>query len=131
MSRRLAITKRISLEGIADGWTAECFALVMPATYPEYIAISDAEETMKKTEVAAKNIEFVKAHIVSGRVMVLDDDGSLVLGDLLLDDVDSFTELANKLYLELMGVTADPKDLPPETPTATNTLPISPPSTEQ
>lgn len=108
--RRLAITKRVSLEGIADGWGSDCYALVTPASYAEYIDFASLSEAGKSNaELLQFQLDFVKKHLVSGKVNVVDDNGDTVLDDLLPEDVDASKELADKLFTEIVGVNLDPK----------------------
>ncbi|WP_148667406.1 hypothetical protein [Arthrobacter sp. Hiyo1] len=80
-----------------------------------------------KTELEAVSylIDFVKKHLVSGKVNLLDDDGKTVLGELLPEDVDASKDLVDKLFSEIVGVSLDPKALS----TATETSPTSEPTT--
>lgn len=124
--RRLAITKRVSLADVADGWTDDCFAVVTPASYAEYIdfgKLSDAGKT--NAELLQYQLKFVKDHFVSGKANFLDDDGKTILDSLTAEDIDASKELADKLFAEMVGVSLDPKALA----TATATSPIKEPTT--
>ncbi|MEB0287232.1 hypothetical protein QN355_11770 [Cryobacterium sp. 10S3] len=122
MPRQLAITKRISLEGLSEGWTSDCYALVTPASYAEYIDFADLTDAGKSnTDLLKFQLSFVKKHLVSGKVNILDDKGQLELDDLQPEDVDASKDLADKLFTEIVGVNLDPK----ASSTATETSPIS------
>ncbi len=117
--RRLAITKRLSLEGIADGWGSECYALVSPASYAEYIEFAGlSDEGKSNTELLQFQLDFVKKHLVSGKVNVINDANETVLDDLLPEDIDASKELADKLFAEIVGVSLDPKASSTETATS-------------
>jgi hypothetical protein len=108
--RRLAITKRVSLEGIAEGWGSECYALVTPASYAEYIefaGLSDAGKT--NAELLQFQLDFVKKHLAGGKVNVLNDKGETVLDNIESEDIDASKDLADKLFTEIVGVNLDPK----------------------
>lgn len=108
--RRLAITKRISLEGIAEGWGSECYALVTPATYAEYIEFAGLNDQGKtNAELLQFQLDFVKKHLVSGKVNVLNDADESVLDDIQPEDIDASKDLADKLFTEIVGVNLDPK----------------------
>lgn len=108
--RRLAITKRISLEGIAEGWGSECYALVSPASYGEYIEFAGlSDEGKTNAELLQFQLDFVKKHLVSGKVNILNDDDVPVLDKLLPEDIDASKDLADKLFTEIVGVNLDPK----------------------
>ncbi|MDQ0825425.1 hypothetical protein QFZ60_001598 [Arthrobacter sp. B2I5] len=126
--RRLAITKRVSLAGVAEGWDESCYALVMPPSNEEYIdfTTTTAAEDMSNIDKFKWQIEFVKKHLVSGKVKVLDDSGNLVLDDLLTEDIDASKELADLLFIQSVGLDLDPKGLS----TAMETSPTPEPTTE-
>jgi hypothetical protein len=110
MPRQLAITKRVSLEGLADGWTTDCYANVSPATYAEYIDFANlSTEGKTNAELLAYQLDFVKKHLVSGKVNILGTDGKLELADILPEDLDASKDLADKLFIEIVGVNIDPK----------------------
>lgn len=110
--RRLAISKRVSLAWVAEGWTDECFALVMPAGYREFIefarmgADTSPEANAKVTEF---QLQFVKDRLVSGKVLVQQEDGSQVLDDIQPEDVDASMQLADILFDAITGKITDPK----------------------
>jgi len=125
--RRLAITRRVSLDGISDGWDAACYAVITPASNDEYLEFMDLQDsTMTPQEKFKYQINFVKKHLVSGKVKILNDANELVLDDLLEEDIDSSKELSDRLAIEVMGLNVDPKGL--KTPTETS--PIQAPSTD-
>lgn len=108
--RRLAITKKVSLEGIAEGWGSECYALVTPASYAEYIEFAGlSDEGKTGAELLQFQLDFTKKHLVSGKVNIVDDKGATILDDLLPEDIDASKDLADKLFTEIVGVNLDPK----------------------
>lgn len=128
MPRRLAITKRVNLEGIGEGWTTECFALVTPANYNEFIGFTKLQDEGKSnTELVEFQLDFVKKHYVSGKVLTLNDENEQVVDDMQSEDIDESKALADKLFGEIVGINLDPKD----TSIATETSPTQTPSTEQ
>lgn len=119
--RRLAITKRVSLDGIADGWESDCYALVTPASYAEYLEfVKLSTEGKSNAELLQYELDFVNKHFVSGQGKFLEDDGSTTLGNLTTEDVAESKELADKLFAEIVGVNLDPK----ASSTVTETSPI-------
>ncbi|WP_323512676.1 hypothetical protein [Subtercola sp. RTI3] len=117
----------MSLADIADGWTDEAFALIRPATYGDRIELTEFTDSAPSRAAQLKyQLDFTKARVVSGKVFVLDDKGQLVLDDYQPGDLDASNELNDKLYLEINGITLDPKDLKTETETS----PIIEPSTK-
>lgn len=110
-NRTLAISKRVSLADISDGWD-ECYAIVRAATRAEFKQMTDESIfQMTNNEQADWQCQFVKDHLVSGKVLVADEEGNQVLDDLTPEDIDAVMALANRLYFEIMGLKYDPKDL--------------------
>lgn len=114
------IVKRVSLEGIFDGWDSECFALVRPAS------VQDKSDFRKAARAVADSIANGKAgdgdiesdmqqkmvddHFVSGKVKGLNDSGEYELVDLAIDDL-QLAEVSDHLYMKLLGIDLDPKDI--------------------
>lgn len=132
MPKRLANTKRVNLEDVVAGWGDDCYALVVPASYPDTIELNDMASKKDNVALILWQIDFVKKHLVSGKVMVMNDDETVELGDLVPEYVDIDRNLGDVLFNEIMGVAADPKDSPTPTPTApaTGNLPTTSSSTE-
>lgn len=111
---RIGIQKRVSLAGYASGWDEQCYALIKPVSYPELRAIRNRDESLVTQEqIEERDINFVKEHLAGGRVMVYDDDGKLVLGDLNPDMITDDIRLVEFLSQALLsGATrySDPKD---------------------
>jgi hypothetical protein len=108
VARRLAIAKRVSLEGLGPGWGDECYALMMPATYTDMVD-ADKIDGKSKDEQVSFQIEFLKNHFVSGKIRVLDGkDNELV--DMEPDDVAASVALSDRLFLACLGDDLDPKE---------------------
>jgi hypothetical protein len=119
----------VSLEDLADGWTSDAYAVITPASHTEYrelIAIPDDN----KPALIDYQEAMVKKHLVSGKVFVLDDQGAMNLDDIQPEDALESSGLSNRLFAEIMGVTADPKGTPTPTATETPSSPMSDPSSE-
>lgn len=109
MSRRLAITKRVDLSDLAEGWDG-CYALVAPASYDEATELAETDiATLTQAQVSAINFKFAKDHFVSGKVMVLNDDNQPELGEMQVDDIGISAELINRINNAVLGATPDPK----------------------
>lgn len=116
MERRLANTRKVSLGTFADGWD-ECYAVVTLADFPTVSEVNGKDiAKMKGIEVLAFEIDVVKKNFISGKVLVLKDDGTSELADMIADDLDTFPNIADILYATVMGVALDPKDTPTAAP---------------
>lgn len=116
---RFAITKRVSLAGIYEGWTDEAYAIITPATYADKIGINELVDSNPDGATALK-FELVVAqdHFVSGKGFVLGMDDTLELGDIAKEDLSDMVDLSQRLFIAIArGLDADPKDTP--TPMAT------------
>lgn len=108
-NRHIAITKKVSLADLSEGWD-DCYAIVRPATYREYREFADGKiEDLKPSEQLALEMDIVMNHFVSGKIMVLGDDGEAHLEDMNAEDVQESVPLANKLFFEILGIKLDPK----------------------
>jgi hypothetical protein len=56
-------------------------------------------------------MDFVAAHFVSGTVKVFDDTGAAGTTAMTAEDIEQSTDLSNVLFLAILGVKPDPKDL--------------------
>jgi hypothetical protein len=107
-TRRLAIAKRVSLEGLGPGWGDECYAFMMPATYTDMLG-ADQIDSKSKEEQVRFQMEFLKRHFVSGKIRLLDGkDNELV--DMEPDDVAASVALSDRLFLACLGDDLDPKE---------------------
>jgi hypothetical protein len=107
--RRLALTKRVSLANLSEGWD-ECYAIIRPATYQEYqefLALDVAD--MTPADQMKVEIEMVTEHFVSGKILILDAEGESQLEDMKPEDIRASLPLANTLFFEILGVKLDPK----------------------
>jgi hypothetical protein len=105
MSHRLSLGKKVSLEGLAEGWGEDCFVIVRPANYDDMLAVDEIDPSSSKSEQVRFQIDFVKDHFVSGKVLV---DGQLE--DMEPDDISESIALADRLFLAIIGSDLDPKD---------------------
>lgn len=127
MPRPLSARKRVGLEGIEDNWTSECYADIRPATYDEYLewkSLNIKDKT--EAEWAKYEIDFVKKHLIGGKVFVLNDQNEDELDDLVSEHIEASRALADRLFLSIVGVIVDPKG----SSTATETSPTNKVSTE-
>lgn len=110
--RVIAATRRVSLGDFADGWD-ECYAVVRLASFAEYEDVSKTDFTgMNVADTLKHEIEFVKSHFVSGKILVLDETTSeSSLQNMTKDDVDAIPSLPDYLYTVVMGMNLDPKAL--------------------
>ncbi|MGO4470333.1 hypothetical protein AB4Y95_00140 [Arthrobacter sp. M-10] len=114
----IALHKRVSLAGIADGWD-ECFAVVSLATYEEGRAANDLFGSKVADDEGYKfQTDLVTKHFVSGKVLTVLDDGTEGIGDLTVEDATTYIPISNRLFFEILGIAPDPKDL--STPTVTS-----------
>ena len=120
MGRRLAITKRLSLDMI-EGWDDNCYMVFTPISINELGGLMDVD---KMTELAALNkiVALLQEHFVSGKVLILDEGaeagGAQTLVDAEKEDVGSLSpDVINQVFETVTGENLlDPKE---KTPTAT------------
>jgi hypothetical protein len=122
MSRTLAIGKRVSLEGIYEGWTSDAYAIVQPASYEDKIQLNNyIDSKITSADALQYELDSVKKHLISGKIFVLDDTGALKLDDLAPSDLDDMVAVTQRLFIGMSGLDADPKDT--QTETATSSMP--------
>lgn len=112
--RRVAILKKISLEGLADGWGADCFVMVQPASYKQFKEYT-ATDVEKLDEAQGIDLitKMIKAQYVSGQIMIIGDNGKPVNAPAEVGDIDSLgVEMLNTIFTGIMGVNYDPKAMP-------------------
>lgn len=110
-TRKLALVKRVGLADLSEGWE-DCYALVRPATYHEYLDFMALDLKDKKPqEKMEAEFDVVTSHFVSGKVKVY-VEGSVEphLVDMTAEDIKVSIPLANKLFSEILGFKLDPKD---------------------
>lgn len=130
MARRLAITKKVSLAGIGEGWGDECYAVIALASNREQFEIADTDTaTLTNRQSIDIQATFVKDHFIRGEVKVFGSDGSLKVVGMTSDDVEDNTEIASRLFLACVGSDIDPKDIP-EGPSLENEQPSATATTE-
>lgn len=109
--RRVAILKKISLEGLADGWGADCFIMVQPASYKQFKEYTQTD-VEKLDEAAGIDLitKMIKEQYVSGQIMIMGEDNKPVNAEAEVDDIDSLgVEMLNTIFTGIMGVNYDPK----------------------
>jgi hypothetical protein len=112
VARQLALAKKVSLAGIAEGWGEECFAMMMPADYPDILAADELNGKPKK-EYVEWQFSLLKKKFVSGKVKLL--NGELV--DMEADDITASITITDRLFSSFLGEDADPKaDAPAPSP---------------
>ena len=127
MARRIAITKRIDLSDIAEGWD-DCYAVVTVATIGDVQAMATADvKAMNDTDATATAVKLAKDHFVKGRIRVLNDEGESELQPMEPDDIEASVELFTRISAAVTGVIVDPK----ASSTATETSSTPSPSSEQ
>lgn len=112
-SKRLVGVKRVSLEGLAEGWGSECYALYMPATYQDNLALQDLDPTtMSQKQQVEYQLELVRRKFVSGKIQAYNlDTGELELADMTADDAVATVGIADAIYGAIIGFELDPKDI--------------------
>lgn len=117
--RRVAVTKRVSLSDIGDGWD-ECYATVRLATFDELGEIAEKSfADVKYLDVIKFEMDLVKEHFIDGKILILDESGKPVLQDMVANDVKSYPQIADHLYATIIGVDLNPKDTRTEVPSKT------------
>lgn len=107
--RTPAVLRKVSLADFSDGWD-ECYAVVRLASYQEFADFANEDlSSLNNIEKVGKEIEVVKRHFVSGKILVLEDGGSTTLEDMTSDDVAATPKLADYLFSIILGVDLDPK----------------------
>ena len=108
-----AITKRVSLENVYDGWTSEAYAIVIPISYAGKIELNNyAEADRTQSELLEFELKITKDYFVSGKGFFLDDKNVLTLENMTSDDLDTMVDLTQRLFVAINGGTIDPKGLP-------------------
>lgn len=116
-----AIVKRVELAGLFEGWDAECFARVKPATAQEKTDFRKASFALSKVIAeggdpgdaaveADMQQELVDSHFVSGRIKALNDAGEFELVDMTKEHI-QVADISDRLYMEILGLDLDPKDI--------------------
>jgi hypothetical protein len=129
MPRTLAIGKRVSLEGLYEGWTSDAYAIVQPASYEDKITLASyVTDNISNADGLKYELEAVKKHLVSGKIFIQGEAGDLKLDDLQPTDLDDMVAVTQRLFIAMSGLDADPKDTPTETATSPMPLASSDPS---
>lgn len=114
MTRKLAITRRFSLEDLGgENWKG-CHIVYRPIPYAEM------QELSKSSEDGMDDMAIAKRQFVSGRIVTIGDDGGEQVVDMVADDIVALPVGVIKSYIvEVTGI--DPKDfetLQAQSPTA-------------
>lgn len=111
--RRVAILKKVSLSGMADGWGDDCFVVVQPASYKQFKEYTQTNvEQMNEAQGIELITNLVQEQFVSGKLMIIGDDGKPVNADMEKGDLESLgIDMLNEIFTKIMGVNYDPKAL--------------------
>lgn len=109
MAAPLVAIKKVSLNGIYDGWDESCFAIVRPCNFKVRIEATEVEGKTETEQMEFQN-KLVKEHFVSGKVMAYQEEKFAAV-DLSADQAVDLPEVSNKLALFILGYDVDPKDL--------------------
>lgn len=112
-ARRVGIVKRVSLEGMSDGWGADCFVLVQGVGYDEFKRFKNLD-TSKIDEEAGLDlmVDFIKQHFVNGFIMYIGEDGELFRDRVEAADVNALDmSMIHKIFMEMTGQQYDPLDM--------------------
>lgn len=122
--RRVVLSAhKITLEGLEEGWTDECYALVTYAGYDELKTLQglDVEELKKQADITSVDFmkKIVDQHFVGGKILLLDADNQPYVGDMLPEDVAITFDVLTYLFKSIIGQgKTDPKATAPEAPSA-------------
>lgn len=114
--RRIALTKKVNLAGIADGWD-ECYAIVTLAPFGELNELLTKDFTgMKYLDVIKYEMGVVDKHFVSGKILTINAKGETTLEPMVTKDISQYSTIADMLYGAVIGVDLNPKDTRTEAP---------------
>ena len=105
------IVKRVSLDGLLEGFDADCYAYVKPATVADKREFREAIQAQKSDDLGDEwQQKFVTDHFVRGTIKLLDDSGEFKPADMTTDHLD-IAAISDRLLLDIMGIDLDPKGL--------------------
>ena len=105
------IVKRVSLEGIYEGWDDSCYALVRPCNFETRIAAADLEkENVPEADQVTFQTKLVVDHFVRA-TGVSYENGDFAKVELTAEKAAELPDVSNKLALYILGYDLDPKDL--------------------
>ena len=105
------VVKKVSLEGLSEGWDGSCFAYIIPATYQDQKDLSAADLTNKtKAEQVDYQLNFVRDHFVKGQIRVFNGE-DFETADMTKEHTSASVEVTDHLYSAIMGFELDPKDI--------------------
>ena len=107
MPRQLAIGKKVSLAGVAEGWGEECYAVMRPADYDDMLAVDNVDNS-DKAAAAEFQKQFVQDHFIRGMVRIDGDDQPV---DMEAADTHATVALCDRLFLACLGDDLDPKEV--------------------
>lgn len=114
MANRVAILKKVSLSGLADGWGDDTYVTVRPASYKQFKEYTQTKvENMTEAEGIELITSMVSEQFINGKIMVLNDKNEPELADATKEDVENLSiEMLNAIFTGIMGVSYDPKAMP-------------------
>lgn len=103
--------KRVSLEGVMEGYDSSCFALVKPANF----SVRLEEESLQSPDsTTAARVAFqeklIKDHFISGSIKCYDGTNYADI-ELTSDIAIEIPDVSNKLAMFVLGYDVDPKDI--------------------
>ena len=106
-----ASVKKVSLEGVSEGWDDSCFAYVTPANFAERKqAMSFKSDDPLADDSVTFQDKLVRDHFVSGTIKVFDGQ-TFTDAPLTAEDAAGLPDVSNKLTMFILGYDIDPKDL--------------------
>lgn len=120
MARRLAISKRFSLAEIDTAWK-DCYIEYSPATIHDLTKFQELNpQGQTETQAIDYMVTFIKDHTLRGKVLLVNDDGTPGIADLVKEeDIDNLPpNVIKTLFADMNGAILDPKDTPQVAPVA-------------
>lgn len=105
------VVKKVSLEGLSEGWDESCYAYVVPSSYLDQKELAEAKlETLSPTEQVEYQLKYVHDRFVSGKIRAFDGKDFVDI-DMTAAHTAVSVEVTDRLYAEIMGLGLDPKDI--------------------
>lgn len=108
---RITAVKKSSLDGLAEGWGAECFAIVRQASYDDMRAIDEIDPLKEQGKAVELQEKIVTEHFISGKIKVWNTNGEQELVEMTREDATASIAVCDKLYADIIGLDLDPKDI--------------------
>lgn len=110
---RLAITKRYSLANVGEGWQ-DCYLIYRPASFADMQELWNIDPNISDDEAFTFQCDFVSKHIVSGKVLVVDEDGNTSEDSIKPGETQDFPKrVFNDIFRTITGAIDDPKESEP------------------